>query len=123
MDTQADTCCAGANWTPMQYTGEICEVSLFLNTYAPVQYIPVARCCIVNPSQIRAYGLLINDNPFNANDLGIGAEELFIPFDTTGTVVHFESHLPKEWETTHLPIILITEDSWDHTTVDTSASK
>ena len=151
MDTHADNCCAGANWTLMHYTGDICEVSPFLNTYAPVQEIPVARCCTVcshdkgkdyllvgekmvwfgtalenslnNPNHIRAYGLSINDDTFNANELGINAEELFIPFDTTGTVVHVESHVPMEWETPHLPVILITEDSWDPTTVDMSAGK
>ncbi len=32
-DTHADTCCAGANWKLMEYTGEMCEVSLFLNEY------------------------------------------------------------------------------------------
>ena len=47
MDTHAYNCCAGANWTPMHYTGEICVVSPFLNTYAPVQEILVARCCNV----------------------------------------------------------------------------
>ena len=26
MDTHADTCCAGANWVPLEFTGEICEV-------------------------------------------------------------------------------------------------
>ena len=107
MDTHADTCCAGANWTPMHYTGDICEVSPFLNTYTQVQYIPVARCCtvwtddegkeylllgdemlwfgtalensLINPNHIRAYGLSINDGPFNANELGIDAEDLFAP--------------------------------------------
>ena len=120
----------------MNYTGDMCEVSPFLKTYAPVPDIPVARCCtvwtddkgkqyllvgdkilwfgtaldnsLINPNRIRAYGLSINDDPFNANELGISKEELFIPFDTTGTVVHFESRVPKEWETTYLPVILIT---------------
>ena len=101
MDTHTDTCCSGANWTPMHYTGDICEVYPFLNTYAPVQEIPVARCCtvctydqgkdyllvgdemlwfgtalknlLINPNQIRAYGLSINDDHFNANELGINA--------------------------------------------------
>ena len=151
MDTHADTCCAGANWTPMHYTGEICEVSPFLNTYAPLQEIPVARCCTVwtddegkeyllvgdemlwfgtalenslmNPNQIRAYGISINDDPFNVNELGIDAEELFIPFDITGTVVHFESRVPTEWETINLPVIIITEDSWYPAPVDMSADK
>ena len=83
----------------MHYTGDICEVSPLFNTYAPVQEIPVSRCCtvwtydegkeyllvgdemlwfgtalessLINPNHIRAYGLPINDDPFNANELGI----------------------------------------------------
>ena len=78
---------------------------------------------MINLNQIRAYGLSINNDPFNANELGIDAEELLILFYTTGTVVHFESHVPTEWETTHLPVILIAADSWDPTTVDMSAGK
>ena len=78
---------------------------------------------MINPNQVRAYGLSINDNPFNANELGIDAEELFIPFEVTGTVVHFESPVTKEWQTTHLPVTLITADSWDPTTVDMIAGK
>ena len=31
--------------------------------------------------------------------------------------------MPTEWETTHLPVTLITADSWDPTTVDMSAGK
>ena len=82
----------------MHYTGEIFEVSTFLNTYAPVQEIPVARCftvctdnegkeyllvggemlwfgsalenSLINTDQIHAYGISINDDPFNANELG-----------------------------------------------------
>ena len=78
---------------------------------------------MINPNQIRAYGLSINDDPFNKNEPGIDAEELFILLDTTGTVVNFESRVPTEWETTHLPVILITVYSWDTTPVDMSAGK
>ena len=102
MDTHADSCCAGANWNLMHYTGEICEVSSFLNAYASVQDILVARCCtvwtddegkeyvlvgdemlwfgtslenlMIIPNQICAYGLSVNDDPFNKNDLGINIE-------------------------------------------------
>ena len=42
LDSHADTCCAGENWTPMLYTGEHCKVSPFLSTYEPVQEIPIA---------------------------------------------------------------------------------
>ena len=47
LDSHADTCCAGENWTPMLYTGEHCMVSPFLSTYNPVQEIPIAQCCTV----------------------------------------------------------------------------
>ena len=132
MDTHVDTCCAGANWTLMHYTGEIFDVSPFLNIYAPAQEIPVARCCtvwiddedkeyllvgdemlcfgtamessLINPNHIRAYVLSINDDPFNENELGIDVEELLILFDTTGTLVHFESRVPT-YEKQHICLL------------------
>ena len=61
MDTHADTCCAGSNWNPMHYTGDICEVSPFLNNYAPVQEIPVARCCTVYTDYKRKEYPLVGD--------------------------------------------------------------
>ena len=78
---------------------------------------------LINPNQIRAYGLSINNEPFNVNEIGIDAEELFIPLNTRGTVVYIESHVRTECEATHLPVILITADSWDLITVDMSAGK
>jgi hypothetical protein len=47
MDTHADMCCAGSNWSLMELTGEVCDVNPFLNSYDPVTEIPVARCCMV----------------------------------------------------------------------------
>ena len=46
---------------------------------------------------------------------GIDSEHLFIPFDTTGTIVHFKSCVPTEGEKTHLPIILLTGHTWNPT--------
>ena len=135
MDTHADTSCAGANWSMMEYTGQVCEVSPFLSSYDPVQEIPVARCCtvwtddqsgqdyllvgdemlwfgttmehsLINPNQIRDYGLAVDDNPYtdDPSKFGISSDDVFIPFDTTGMLVHFESRVPAAWEKTHLPI-------------------
>ena len=141
LDTHADTCCAGANWTVMEYTGEVCEVSPFLESYSPIEQIPVARCCTVwtdhdsgqeyllvadqmlwfgtlldnsllNPNQIREYGISVSDNPFS-KPYGIDGDDFFIPFQTTGMIVHFESRVPTEWEKTHLPVILLTAETWD----------
>jgi hypothetical protein len=44
---------------------------------------------------------------------GINSDNTFIPFDTTGTVMHFELRVPTKWEKTHLPIILITGKQWN----------
>ena len=121
MDTHADTCCAGSNWSILDYTGQVCEVTPFLSSYEPVPKIPLAHCCtvwtdqtdsteyllvgdemlwfgtllphsLINPNQLWAYSLIVNDDPFDhSRNFGINAEQAFIPFDTMGTVVHFET--------------------------------
>jgi hypothetical protein len=71
---------------------------------------------LINPNQIWAYGLPVNDDPFDTNRFfGIDTDHTVIPFDTTGTVVHFKSQVPTEWEKTHLPIILLTSKEWNPT--------
>jgi hypothetical protein len=145
LDTHADTCCAGANWSLMELTGEVCNVNPFLDSYQPIQEIPVARCCrvwtkqddsveyllvgnqmlsfgtqllhsLINLNQLRAYGIDVNDDPSDSTrDFGINSKQLLIPFNTTGTIVHFKSRTPTEWEKTHLPVILITSDVWNPT--------
>jgi hypothetical protein len=69
---------------------------------------------LINPNQLRAYGINVNDDPLDSTrEFGIDSKTVFIPFDTMGTVVHFESRVPTEWEKTHLPIILITSEEWN----------
>jgi hypothetical protein len=52
LDTHADTCYAGANWSLVELTGEVCDVNPFLDSYhQPIQEIPVARCCTVWTNQ------------------------------------------------------------------------
>jgi hypothetical protein len=127
----------------MELTGEICEANPFLASYQPVQEIPVARCStvwtdqtdsteyllvgdqmlwfgtllpnsLINPNQMRAYGLKVYDDPFDiSRPFGIDSDRAFIPFDTTGTVVHFKSRVLTEWEKAHLPIILLTSEDWN----------
>jgi hypothetical protein len=69
---------------------------------------------LINPNQmLAAYELKVYDDPFDmSRTFGIDSDvPLLIPFETTGTVVHFESRgVPTEWEKTHLPIILLTSE-------------
>jgi hypothetical protein len=145
LNNHADTCCAGANWSLMELTSEMCDINSFLDSYQPIQEIPITRCCtvwtnqdnsveyllvgnqmlrfgtqlphsLINLNQLCAYGINVNDDPFDSTrNFGIDSEKAFIPFDTMGTIVHFELRTPTEWEETHLPIILITSDVWNPT--------
>jgi hypothetical protein len=82
MDTHADTCCAGSNWSLMEITGEVCDVNPFLNSYDPVTEIPVARCCtgvwtnqedsteyLIVADQMLWFGTLMENSLINPNQL------------------------------------------------------
>jgi hypothetical protein len=142
MDTHADTCCAGANWRLLDFTNEVCEVTPFLDSYEPVKEVMVTRCgtvwtspntgreyllvgdqmlwfgsqmdhSLINPNQIHEYGIPVYDNPFSQSQFGIDCKDDFIPFNTTGTIVYFESRVPTDWEMRNLPIIILTGGDWD----------
>ncbi len=71
---------------------------------------------LLNPNQLHAFGVNMNDIPFDLNkDLGIQCDEEFIPCVTRGTIVHFEACVPANWKLKHLPIIHITSGEWDLT--------
>ena len=122
--------------------GELCEVSPYLPAYDTVKEIPVAGCgtvwmsldtrheylkngdqflffgmmlseLLLNPNQFRAYSIEVNDNPSDiSQELGMDCGEVFLCFDTTGTIVHLESQAPTGWEIKHLPHIYISSDQW-----------
>lgn len=146
MDTHADTCVAGKNWKIMSYTDVVCEVSPFTDHYDSIKEVPIVTACtvwtdqksgkeyllvgeqflwfgsslehsLINPNQIRANYLQVQDNPFNA-DAGIsgitdGGDDVFIPFDAAGTIISFESRVPTQEEMDSLPVIILTADHWD----------
>ena len=39
--------------------------------------------------------------------------EVFLSFDTTGTIIHFESQALMDWEIKHLPHIYVLSDQWN----------
>ena len=121
-----------------------------MDSYDPVQEIPIARCCtvwtseddgteyllvgnemlwfgtrlkhsLINPNQIRAYGIEVEDNPYKQEDseFGIKTDQRFIPFETSGTIIQFgPTRVPTDWEKKHLPVIIITGDEWNSTEMD-----
>jgi hypothetical protein len=72
---------------------------------------------LINPNQLCCNGLLVDDNPFSPQErFGIQhTDDVFIPFDITGTIVHFQSRAPNPWEILHLPVLPLFPDRWDPT--------
>ena len=147
LDTHADTACMGSNWHPIDFTGEECEVAPFHGDYSALQNIPVGKCCsvwtspdtgeefllvidqalwfgsslehsLVNPNQIRDFGIPVWDDPYTTGKFGIELDSFDLPFDSVGTIVFFESRCPTAEERNTLPIILLTGDHWDPSMVD-----
>jgi hypothetical protein len=114
----------------------------FLDSYEPIKEVMVARCgtvwtspntgqeyllvidqmlwfgsqmehSLINPNQIHEYGIPVYDSPFSQSQFGIDCSDDFIPFNTTGTIVYFESSVTTDWEMHNLPIIILTGEDWD----------
>ena len=94
LDTRADTTCAGINCRPIYYTGQHCEAYGFHGDLSPINNVPIATVAtewsdhhtgesyiiiinevlyfgdsmdhsLVNPNQIRAFGIDVFDNPYD----------------------------------------------------------
>lgn len=133
LDTRADTICAGKNFRALSLTGQTCDVSGFHQSFESLNDIPVALIInealyfgpqmdhsLVNPNQIRAYGIDVSDNPFDRNrDFGIQHEECFIPFTTEGSTVYFDTFVTTDYQIETLRNIELTsDDEWDPNAVD-----
>jgi hypothetical protein len=71
---------------------------------------------LINPNQVHSSGLKVHDIPFATSapfGIELAGNGVFIPFDTTGTIVHFESRVPNDWEKVHLPVLPLFPDRWD----------
>ena len=92
LDSHADTIVAGSNCVVMHYTGRECDVSPYTDEYKPIQNVPIVQAAtawqspdtgqiyilifnealwmgdtldhtLVNPNQLRHYGITVQDNP------------------------------------------------------------
>ena len=124
LDTRAYTICAGHNFRPISHTGMTCEVSGFHKSFDSLSNVPVAQVAtayvhpdtnetfilivnealyfgstmdhsLINPNQIRAFGIALSDDPYDkSRPFGIDHEDVFIPFSTQGSTVFFDTFVP-----------------------------
>ena len=102
LDSHADTIVAGANCCILKYTGRECDVSPYSSEYSPVTGVPIVKAAtvwqsqhtgqeyllifnqalympsltnsLINPNQLRAYGITVQDNPYSSEPLHIQTE-------------------------------------------------
>ena len=71
---------------------------------------------LINPNQLRAYGTLVQDNPFSRDPLVIEPpnNDVTIPLSTLGTIIYVDTRVPTQEELAALPHVVLTADSpWD----------
>jgi len=118
IDNHADTCCLGANFLPLFFTGKICDISPFLESMPFAMDIEICsgatayddpngntiiliinealwmgnqmQHSLLNPYQIRANGVSLCDDPTNTDQyFGIETDGTQIAFKMQGTTCIF----------------------------------
>ena len=128
-DTNADTCCLGKNFVVLEPTFRTADVYAYDTSIKPVENVPIVSGAtayddpitgktyilvfhealyygdkldhtLINPNQVRAYGIPFWDNPFDASHtLSIDVDNnLTIPLRTVGTKVMFRTRVPTPYE-------------------------
>jgi hypothetical protein len=145
LDSHADTIVCGSNCSIMFFTGKECDVSPYTDTYEAIKSVPIVQAAtaydnpetgettililneaiwmgdtmghtLVNPNQLRAYGLTVQDNPFSKAPIYIATEgnEFVLPLKSQGTILGVTTRTPTDHELQTCPhISLSSEHEWD----------
>lgn len=140
-DTNADTCCLGCNFVVLGFTTRTADVFPYDKSYDPMTNVPIVKGgtayddpvtgatyilvfneglyygskldhSLINPNQVRSYGVPFWDNPYDdLQGLCIEAtDELTIPMSSQGTKIFFTSRTPTERELRTCPHITLTSN-------------
>jgi hypothetical protein len=155
MDTHAETIVFGRNAVVLQYTSRECNVAPFTDVYKLIKHIPIVtgalawtlqvtgdtyilvlneglwmldkmEAMLVNPNQLRHYGVMVQDNPFSESPLFIMSnDETFIMnLEADGTNIFADTHQPTQRELEECPhIVLPSPHPWDPLNVQFPESK
>ena len=144
MDSHADTCVLGPNFIILSSTGRECDVYPYTDSYDGIKGVQIVTGAtswtnqasgetfvlvvhealwmpgslthsLVNPNQLRAYGTMIQDNPFGGPMSLVDAEEVVtIPMQLNGTNVGFKTRTPSQAELDGCQHIhLSSQHDWD----------
>jgi hypothetical protein len=147
MDSHADTIVCGSNCVIMHFTGKECDVSPYTEEYESIKGVPIVQAAtayddpetgettililneaiwmgdkmehtLVNPNQLRAHGITVQDNPFSTSPIYISTEghEFSMPLKCEGTILGVTTRTPtdKELQVDSCPhVILSSEYDWN----------
>ena len=69
---------------------------------------------LVNPNQLRAYGVSIQDNPFDTKPLSIITDDVSVKLYSEGMIICGDTQMPTESELGQLPWLILTSlHNWD----------
>ena len=141
LDSHADTCALGSNFTLLSYTGRECDVSPYNASHEPERNVPIVSAgtsytcqtsgityilvihealwfgdklqhSLLNPNQLRFAGIDVHDIPFDREHrISIDHPDLHIPLHITGTTIFLESSTPTQHELDTCSHIHLTLDS------------
>jgi len=119
LDSRADTCCAGADFTIIEHTGTTCEVHPYHPKYKPVTNVPVVKA--VNPNQIRSNGVIVDDcpthlspNKSSTHSIYFPEHDVKIPLQLNGIISYISIRKPTQLEIeTCTWLELTSDDDWD----------
>jgi hypothetical protein len=155
LDTHADTCVLGKNFLLLEYSGRVCDVYPYSDEYQAVKDVPIVSGAtavqdnetgevyilvvneglwygnrlnhsLLNPNQIRYFGLKVQDNPFDATPLHIldPASNVSVALSTQGTTLYANSRVPTQQELSQCQhIVLTSPNPWNPSTVHLSSVK
>ena len=145
LDSHADTVVLGRNCVILAYTGRECDVSPYSDTYEAIQGVPIVSAAtawtcqstgethilvfhealwmgdvldhsLINPNQLRHYGVTVQDNPYHTDQMHIATEdeEFLLPLLSDGTTIYFDTRTPTDQELQEKDHIVFTSSSpWD----------
>ena len=148
-DTNADTCCLGRNFVVLNPTFRTADVYAYDTSIKPIENVPIVSGAtayddptsgttyilvfheslyygerldhtLVNPNQLRAYGIPFWDNPYDPlRSLSIDVDDtLHIPLQAVGTKLLFRTRVPTPYELSTCEHIAMTSSTpWNPTQV------
>jgi hypothetical protein len=130
LDSHSDTAVLGRNCVILGFTGRECDVSPYNDTYQSITGVPIvtgatAYTCkntgetiilvfhealwtgdtmehsLLNPNQLRHYGIQVQDNPYHASQgMYLSTEDgnITIPLQSTRTTIYLDTRSPTDNE-------------------------